>query len=1058
MTIQHPMEEKPFKIYKSSAGSGKTYMLVLTYLSILLREKDAHHFRKVLAVTFTNKAAAEMKERVIQGLEKLISATDDKFVADYVSATQLSREEIGQRAREILTAILHDYSSFSILTIDKFVHRIIRSFSRELGLTTNFELETDHNAFYQRSIDQLLSTLGEDKQLTEFLVQYQQSLFEEERANSIENSLFELSKLLNQENSRELLSFYADKDLPYFIDIRKKTSVQIAQTKALLKETNDKVLDLFTAQGFDILEWKMGNTAMYAPFVKINKGETTNLLSDAQLKNFEAGTVTSEPLRKKNPQLVDFIETNASFILEQLKELQKIVRDLRFLEHIHHELVAFSLLNAIRTIFETLREENNLIFIKDFNEIISNVVQNEPTPFIYEKIGTRYHHILIDEFQDTSRMQWHNLVPLVYESLATRNTNLIVGDAKQAIYRFRGGDAQQFVDLPLVHAQLADIDHINATFEETQDLRNLAINYRSTPEIIDFNNWFFQELVLAKEDVPETIKEVYAGFAQHPHRTDSGLVQVTILTKPEKNTEEIITKQDLINERLMSNIQGCLADGFLPDDICILVRGQRDGDLVSSFLLEQGFSVVSVDSIILGNSSAVMDIIYHFKAIQHPVESSIAHCFLSTDPNAVTSLFEHYRIPNATNPQYSIGYRFDDYLTDYLAGYSAEEYHKLSLFDKVNYLITLKKYPRTDPYLDKLLNVAYDFMRMHGSNAELFLQHFFESAYKEKVNAKIAGGSIQLMTIHKSKGLQFPVVMIPYDFGGRISDKDLGLIGDERSVELGLPAISTKLKSAIKEWGFEDRLNEHVQEALLDDFNLYYVALTRPEKRLYLTIYTDEGIPARIKSLVTTHPKFDQEQQQLQIGTTTPQPAVDLLSPSFEVLPTTVSWREKLTLSPSKGYLEDEEIVAESEQDFGNYLHELISKNKHHNRLKEEALSYCQLKQLTDSTTKRLVDTAEQLMNDEQLNQWLAKANCVLRERDIITPEGNILRPDMLLMHNDCWILLDFKTGQPKKSHQKQVQQYGDVIAQLPQVSSKNLRVDKYLIYLSEEKIEYTHV
>jgi ATP-dependent exoDNAse (exonuclease V) beta subunit len=1053
-------EAKPFKIYKSSAGSGKTYTLVLTYLSILLKQEDAHHFRKVLAVTFTNKAAAEMKERVVQGLEKLIHGDDPKFVADYVKATQLSPEEISFRAREILTAILHDYSSFSILTIDKFVHRIIRSFSRELGLTNNFELETDHETFYQRSIDQLLSSLGEDKLLTDFLVQYQQSLFEEERANTIENSLFELSKLLNQENSRELLAFYADKDLSYFIAIRKKTKDLIASSKTALKEKNSEILQLFTKSELDIQEWKLGNISMFAPFVKIDKGETASIFSDAQIKQFALGTLTSDPLRKKNRALADLVDSNTNFIQGRLEEMKNNIRDVNFLEHIHNELVAFSLLNAIRTIFETLRAENNLIFIKDFNEIISNVVLNEPTPFIYEKIGTRYQHILIDEFQDTSRMQWQNLIPLVYESLSLGNTNLIVGDAKQAIYRFRGGDAQQFVDLPRVDVPLADIEHINATFNATYDLRNLAVNYRSTPEIIAFNNWLFDEYVLksAENNIPRKVKEVYQGFQQMAHRNDGGIVQVDVLSKPPKGVNEELTKQEKIHDNLLCNIKMCLQDGFLPDDICILVRGQRDGDVVSRFLLSEGFTVVSVDSIILGNSKAVMDIIYHFKALQLPVESNVARCFLNTTTESTSILFEKYRIPDSNNPQYSIGYRFDDYFKDYYVNFSADEYGKLSLFDKIDYLIQLKDYPRTDPYLDKLLNVTYDFMRMNGSNAEQFIQHFFEAAYKEKVNAKIAGGSIQLMTIHKSKGLQFPVVMIPYDFGSRMSDKDLGLIGDERSNELGLPAISTKLVAKLKDWGFEDRLHQHTQDALLDDINLYYVALTRPEKRVYLTLFSDLGIPGQLKKIVMQHGAFNTDNQQLVLGVPETEKSVATKETKFEKLPSTFSWRDKLEMSPSKGYLEEENNQTESEQAFGNYLHEIISLNKQLEKLEEETLVYCQNKCLSAEITKRLWAITNQLRIDKQFGEWMRTADLVLRERELVNSDGQIVRPDMIIMQSNLWVLLDFKTGQPKSSHQKQVAQYGEIIAQLPQVIANNIQVNKYLIYLSEDKIEYTHV
>jgi len=358
---------KPFKIYKSSAGSGKTYTLVLTYLTILLQHKDPYQFRKVLAVTFTNKAANEMKDRVLQGLEKLQTGIDSRFTQDYIISTKLSSEEIAQRSAEILTAILHDYSSFNIVTIDKFVHRIIRSFSRELGLTNNFELETNSDEFYKRSIDQLLDNVGVDKQLTDFLVAYNQSLFDEEKSVKIESSLLDLSKLLGKENSKDLLDFYEDKELTYFIETRQKLSELIKEKRAEIKEINNSILHLFEQAQLNPEELKNANSKLGSIFISYKEGDFYKEITEPQFRNISEGNWMSENGKKTNPTMGSFVDQNGDVLTKKTLALFNEINALKFLDHIHNELVAFSLLNAIKSILEVIKKDNNIIFIKDFN-------------------------------------------------------------------------------------------------------------------------------------------------------------------------------------------------------------------------------------------------------------------------------------------------------------------------------------------------------------------------------------------------------------------------------------------------------------------------------------------------------------------------------------------------------------------------------------------------------------------------------------------------------------------------------------------------------------------
>lgn len=1052
---------KPFKIYKSSAGSGKTYTLVLTYLSILLDNKDPNHFRKVLAVTFTNKAANEMKERVIQGLEKLHLGTDTRFINDYVKATQLSPEELSERAFTILSAILHDYSSFNILTIDKFTHRIIRSFSRELGLTNNFELETNSDDFYKRSIDQLLENVGVDQQLTDFLVAYNQALFDEEKSMKIETSLLDLSKLLGKENSKDVLNFYEDKDLTYFIETRKKLAKLIKEKRSELSEMNASILQLLERFQINPEELKNGNCKLGNIYVSYKEGDFYKEISEPQLRHISESNWISNPVKKSNPSIAAFIDQNGEMLTQKTLNIFKEINALKFLDHIHDELVAFSLLNAIKTILEDIKKDNNIIFIKDFNEIISNVIKNEQSPYIYEKIGSRFNHFLIDEFQDTSTLQWHNMVPLIYDSLASEHTNLIVGDAKQAIYRFRGGEVDQFVALPKVDADLADIDFVNAAFERNAEVKILEKNFRSSQEIIRFNNWFFDHFIMKNDKMPEKIKAVFEGFQQEEVRTSKGLVTIDFITKSNSEDEN---NKDIIHEKVHQYIVDCLADGYSLDDICILIKTKKDGYLITNYLVQNGYNVVSVDSVLLGTSKPVMDVMLHFQAINNPTESHIIKCLLHEKINpkhSATELFEKYRIPNEQKPYYSIGFKFEQYLSDQLSNFDKVAYASFSVFDKVDFLIQALGYKRTDPFIDKLLNVAFEFMFSNGSNANLFATHFFEKAKDDQVNAKNASGSIQLMTIHKSKGLQFPIVILPYDFGeGNFSD--LGWIGNDDTKEMGLPIISSKLSKKLIDIGFSETYLNHETESKLDLINVYYVAFTRPEDRLYFIQSKQTALPKEIQSIVQQHPQFDAAQNKLIVGERISKAKNIVDQEHITSIPSTSSWRGKIELSPSPYYVDEEitlDIISDSDQLFGKMIHEIIALNSDINNLNSDCLAYIQQTKVGINTKEELIKCINLLAENETYKSFFDDAVLIFKERELLGKNGNILRPDLVIYKLNEILLIDFKTGTPKKSHQKQIDQYGQELELIHLSNTESLtKLKKYLIYLSSNKIECIYV
>lgn len=1042
-------QNKPLKIYRSSAGSGKTYTLVKEYISILLNSKDPLLFKRILAITFTNKAANEMKERVLETLKKLASGESTDLLDDYLKTAPLSPEKLTQRSHTIFQHIIHHYGEFNVLTIDKFVHRIIRSFTRELDLAMNFELESDVNLFITRSIDLLLEEVGNDKDLTKYLIQFSEQLIVNSEKGSVEKELKNLSQILMKDDGKSALEELNEYDLPYFITIQNKIKNKIKSLREEIKNLSLNTINLIEQQGisiFDLAGGKNGFGKYYTTFA--NNLNADLIITPAALNKLQDDVWYAKSAKPHIKNAIDSIHTE---LIQNTTQLIQLFNDYKTQSLFNKNFIGFSLLNSLHGVLKDIKEESNIVFLNDFNEIISKVILNEPAPFIYEKIGNRYRYFLIDEFQDTSKLQWTNLIPLVYDSLSNDNKNLIVGDAKQAIYRWRGGDVKQFIDLPSVSGDFIEINHINRTFEHAGLLANLSNNYRSYKNIVHFNNWLFKNYADLSEST--NIKAIYKGIEQDSIKEKEGLVSYKILKggKEEIQPEKIALTVEYINE--------CIEDGFSYGDIAILVKTNKNGKLIADHLNELNLPIVSSDSIVLSSSEEVEFIISFLKAsVNQFNEQAILKSlqFLKKDEH-LSVVHEQWRVPSEKNNIYTKNINFEGYIKSNYPNYSFSYFDGLNLYDKTIYLLEIFEINRFDAYIDQLLNTIQGYLKRNTSIVQNFIQFYEDNKDKIAVNSGGNNNAIQISTIHKSKGLQYPVVIVPFaDWINKNNQfTNYTWFDTNKIVDYKIPKYIAPInKKTLEHYKLENILKKEEEDITLDNLNLFYVAYTRPEKRMYIISSVGKRIGSnvydQINKLVINHEKFDKENNLLLFGerhkeeTTKKESSKD----NFIEGPSIKTWKDNLGLSLDRNALELE-LTELDEREYGNAVHYIwaqINSEKDILNAIDTAIVNGVLPKELKKTVLKDIKACFQL---PELQQWYNIPNAeVLNESAIVSETGQSYRPDKIILTPDKQaIVIDYKTGKQRKSHQKQIREYGQLLRELGFSTSLNL------LYMRETEV-----
>ncbi len=602
------MQRPSFSIYDASAGSGKTYALVKEYLKIILVAKKNDAYRNILAITFTNKAVHEMKSRIVGSLSEFAkeepSGKAQDLMQDLAMDTELSIIEIKTKSQQIIKHIIHNYAAFDISTIDKFTHKVIRAFAHDLNLPMTFEVTLDTENLLIEAVDAIIAQAGEDETLTKLLIDFTMEKTDDDKSWDISREILDTGRLVLNENNRNEITHFQDKSIAEFVEIKNKLA---EACKVLEKESvvfAEEALSLIDKNGIDSKSFSAGHFPKHLLSIqegKFNpKNKTYHEFDDIKIN--------------KTAKDRAIIENIIPDLLQILDRIYKTFEKRDFYKAFLKNITPLSLLNTVSNELAKIQSEQNVLSISEFNAIIHREIQNQPAPFIYERLGERYRHFFIDEFQDTSEMQWQNLIPLIDNATSSeidgeKGTLMIVGDPKQSIYRWRGGKAEQFIELSKEQNPFNNPEKV---------LEHLDKNYRSYSQVIEFNNDFFQ--LLSNEFEHLDYKDLYENHShQKTNDKTGGYVNISFIPKVEtsEDEEEALDKTELYVLATLNTIQKVIREGFEYKDIVILTRKRSQGIAIANYLTEQKIPLLSSETLMIQNATEVRLIIHLLKYLKN---------------------------------------------------------------------------------------------------------------------------------------------------------------------------------------------------------------------------------------------------------------------------------------------------------------------------------------------------------------------------------------------------------------------------------------------------------
>ena len=1051
-----------FTVYKSSAGSGKTFTLVKEYLTIVL--KDPKKYSAVLAITFTNKAAGEMKDRVLKTLKVLSHhdplAPDNNdtikyLLPDLLVATNLDETQLVNRATIVLELILHNYTGFAIGTIDSFVHRIVKTFAHDLHLPLNFSVEMDGKALISQAVDILIDKMGDDKLLTEVLLAFAKTKADDDKSWRVDIDLKSFAAILLQEDSQIHIDKLKNLTLSDFKGILIKTNTLVRAFENKLKLISKDTNDIIRASNIPTSSFSNGDKGIAKYFQYIELGRFDKLTPNT----FVYKTINEDKWHSGKASFddKDAIDRIKNQITDNFNKIQDILAEeyenysIRIL--ILRNLYSLALLNEIEKIINEMRNTDNVLHISEFNKRIAEIVFNEPIPFIYERIGERYKHFLLDEFQDTSILQWQNLLPLVENSLSEANFNMVVGDGKQAIYRFRGGEVEQFSKLPDIYKKSDSriVDDRERSLKQSFDPKFLKNNFRSKAEIIDFNNQFFRSI---SSLLPESLKVIYEELEQN-YNVDNkgGYVNINFVKRGKK---EEYDKE--VFENIRTIIQQLFDDGFSKKDITILCRNNFQANSVACYLTSQSIEVISSESLLLSTNSVVRFLIALLKIIVNPTDNVskvlILNYLLNKNLIATNKSLKQLIpeiIPLKTTNNNKL---FEAYLKNQEYDFNINKLNLLPLFELCETLVrTFKLNASPNPYVQFFLDSVLSFSSKKTANIIDFLDWWEEQKTKLSLKTPEGLNAVSIMTIHKSKGLEFPVVIFPFAEEKQRITKDMTWIEpNDKDIDTLKTALINNTKS-LEETRFKEAYTQEKDKSMLDMVNLLYVAMTRPSERLYIiTTFPPQkaseasSLPILFSTFLKEKGLWDEITASYNFGEPTTYIFKDKKQQNVTQLTEFLStdWQKRIMVSHLAPENWDS-IDPDRNRRFGTIIHDILSKTNSTSNIQSSLEILLKQGVITQSESKELVPLLNKMFEKAEIIQLFATSLHSKNEAEILIADGSVLRPDRLIFKDNEVIIVDYKTGKPEEKHKKQLDTYEDA---LKGMNYQN--ISKRLIYIND--------
>ena len=1040
------MQLPAISIYNASAGAGKTFALVRNYLIILLKSNNEFKYRNILAITFTNKAVAEMKSRIIKNLQEFSEpkiAESPTAMFDEISvATGLKSEEIIKKSERILKNIVQDYASFDVVTIDNFTHRIIRTFAYDLRIPQNFEVELNTTEVLEQAVDNLIEKAGEDKLVTPVLLDYALEKTDDDKSWDISKDLYDIGRLLLSENDRSFLQLLKGKSLQDFSALKKHLVDKIKTVSEHVKITATQTLEYIEQQGLEPANF----SGKYLP-------KALEKCCDGNFNiNFQAGwalNIENQPLYTKSQKqhIKDILDEAAPTIVRAFKIIQHNILQVLLFEELLKKLTPLSVLQAINNEVQKIKAEKNLVLISDFNELINKNIAGQPTPFIYERLGERYQHYFIDEFQDTSVLQWENMIPLIDNAVSAEkkddilNSLMLVGDPKQAIYRWRGGYAEQFIKLSGDH---------NPFQNQNKERIDLESNYRSYSEVINFNNSLFTQAAASLE-FADYSKIYIDGNSQKFNAKTGGYVSISFVEA--KTKEEAIP---LYLEQTLALLDEARVN-FALSEICILVRKNDEGVAIAQFLQENNIPVVSNESLLINQSAQVRFIAAVLQFILQPDSSEISIQILEYLALDLLKLKEPHEFYSShlklTGQQLFIA------LKDYNIDFDLDRCALLPLYEAVEYII--RSFDLTDggSHIQFFLDNVFDYTQKNEAGIHGFLDWWEKNKERKSISTPPSTEAVQVMTIHKAKGLEFQVVIYPFaesDLYPRSDNTNWYRTDPEQFLGFETLLLSQKKELLTIDENTAALYNAKRQQQQLDNLNILYVALTRAVEQLYIVSRCSERSkpgtePTTFADILINYLDeaglWKDDARLFDFGTKNRISKPENRAKTDENLAIISSAKEEHNIIVVTQAEQLWDTVRQQAISTGNIIHDIMAQIETRDEIENQLELAYKSGFITAEELPLLKRNLLNLTSRLQEEGFFNKAHHIYNERDILY-QGDVLRPDRV--ETDATkkaYLLDYKTGAPNDTHKNQISGYAIALADM------GFKVEKkVIVYLNEEE------
>jgi ATP-dependent exoDNAse (exonuclease V) beta subunit len=1054
-------------IYSASAGSGKTFTLTGIYLSALF--KSRYNYRRILAVTFTNKATAEMKSRILDNLHKLATGEKSEYLSGLIAETHKSEEYIRSEAKEILNSILHDYSRFSVSTIDSFFQKILRAFAREAGLNSGFNIELDHSVILSAAIDEMIASANDNPQLKNWLTSYAMANIDDEKSWNLRNGITKLADELFKEKFK-ILSEKERSNLEnkqFLLDyVEKIRSVTSSFEKKLTGFGTQAMMLYSTFELTDDMFYRKGQGV--PRFIKsIASGKVIE-------PNNYIREVMKDPPRwstgKMAPQLQDAIGDGLENIVrEAITCYDENIVKYSSARVVLSNIYALGILSDVLYYVHRITTSENSFLLSDAGDVLNLITKGDQSPFIYEKVGNRFENFMIDEFQDTSIIQWNNFWPLIENSMAEGFDNLVVGDVKQSIYRWRNSDWQI---LGRVLNSQVDNDRFLS--------KPLTTNWRSSSNIISFNNSLFTVIpgqvdqTLSEENLTVSFADLYSEAVQIDHgKKPGGYVRLEFIEN-DKEKEW----QETVLERLPGVIRTFQDKGYSASDIGIIVRDGKEGakalktvinysnSLPEEERVSYNFNVVSNDSLLLSNSHVINFIISVLTVVNDP-----------SDMISRAAMLRLYLLAKGEEgadeaPLVSISLTEDSqkyFPEDYIL--TLEKIKQMPLFEAVENIIGffhLGDYSWNVAYLNTFQDYVLGFSGSGNSDFHSFLDWWDTTGIRKSVVLPSNQEAMRILTIHKSKGLEFKVVILPFlswNLDHMSSNQPVLWVTPSVEPFNELGVLPVKYGKDLSDTIFRDAFIEEKQSVYLDNINLLYVALTRAIDAIYgfsvNNPRSDSTIAGILKNAISavdyekqsgiSLPEFyNSEKGFFEFGEVTVNKkesniSSGISSEEYHVSQTVESLKLKLH---GENYFSGDNAELRKKINYGKLMHEVFEGINTPSDISPAVRRLVLEGKLPEEESGEIEIRIHSLIDTPEVSEWFKPGNVVMNETGILLKSGDTRRPDRVIFKNGKATVIDFKFGEESGRYIQQVDLYRRLLVDMGYNST-----EAFIWYVDKNKI-----